>query len=64
MRKKGIAVEGGPEPIHVASVNATGNPAEIGIADLVLVVKIRHLVPPCGGSLPTVAVFKILVPDA
>jgi DDE superfamily endonuclease len=24
MRKKGIAVEGGPEPIHVASVNATG----------------------------------------
>ena len=39
MRKKGIAVEGGPEPIYVASVNATGDPAEIGIADLVLVIR-------------------------
>jgi 2-dehydropantoate 2-reductase len=36
MRENGIAVEGGPEPIHLAKVKASEDPAEIGIADLVI----------------------------
>lgn len=36
MRASGLAVEGGPEPIHVAKVNATQDPAEIGVCDLVI----------------------------
>ena len=36
IRESGIAVEGGPEPIRVAKVNASENPAEIGVADLVI----------------------------
>ncbi len=35
MRAQGLAVEG-PEPMHVHPVRATDNPAEIGVADLVL----------------------------
>jgi 2-dehydropantoate 2-reductase len=35
MRTQGIAVEG-PEPLRVHPVRATDNPAEIGVADLVL----------------------------
>src|SRR3712207_2653153 len=36
MRRDGIAIEGGPDPIHVRPVNATDDPQEIGVADLVL----------------------------
>ncbi|MFL5082899.1 MAG: ketopantoate reductase family protein, partial [Microvirga sp.] len=36
MRESGIAIEGGPDPIHVPKVSATDAPQEIGIADLVL----------------------------
>jgi 2-dehydropantoate 2-reductase len=36
MRQNGIAIEGGPAPIHVAKVKASENPAEIGVADLVI----------------------------
>jgi 2-dehydropantoate 2-reductase len=36
MKSNGIVIEGGPNPIHVTSVNATNDPTEMGIADLVL----------------------------
>src|SRR3954449_959837 len=36
MRESGIAIEGGPDPIHVPKVSATDAPQEIGVADLVL----------------------------
>ena len=36
MRREGLRVEG-PEPIHIAGVNATGNPAEVGVMDFVMV---------------------------
>lgn len=36
MRERGLSVEGGPEPIRVAKVSATDDPATIGVADLVL----------------------------
>jgi 2-dehydropantoate 2-reductase len=35
MRRDGLRVEG-PEPMHVAKVNATDNPAEVGVVDFVL----------------------------
>jgi len=35
MRSEGLRVEG-PEPIHVASVNATDDPAEVGAVDFVM----------------------------
>lgn len=35
MRRDGLRVEG-PEPIHVKPVHATGDPAEVGVADVVL----------------------------
>ena len=35
MRREGLRIEG-PEPIHVKSVQATDNPADIGVADLVM----------------------------
>jgi len=37
MKSKGIVIEGGPNPIHVTSVNATNDPTEMGVADLVLI---------------------------
>jgi 2-dehydropantoate 2-reductase len=36
MRESGIAIEGGPDPIHVPKVSATDDPRDIGVADLVL----------------------------
>src|SRR5215217_2876697 len=36
MPESGIAIEGGPDPIHVPKVSATDEPTDIGIADLVL----------------------------
>jgi 2-dehydropantoate 2-reductase len=36
MRSNGLQVEG-PEPIHIARVNATDDPADIGVVDFVLV---------------------------
>jgi 2-dehydropantoate 2-reductase len=36
MRSDGLRVEG-PEPIHIARVNATDDPAEVGVVDLVMV---------------------------
>jgi 2-dehydropantoate 2-reductase len=36
MRRDGVAIEGGPDPIQVPRVSATDEPADIGIADLVL----------------------------
>jgi 2-dehydropantoate 2-reductase len=36
MRKDGLRVEG-PEPIHLAKVNATNDPAEVGVVDFVMV---------------------------
>jgi 2-dehydropantoate 2-reductase len=36
MRENGIAIEGGPDPIHVPKVSATDDPKDIGVADLVL----------------------------
>ena len=35
MRRDGLRVEG-PDPMHVAKVNATDNPAEVGVVDFVL----------------------------
>jgi 2-dehydropantoate 2-reductase len=35
MRSDGLRVEG-PEPIHIARVNATDNPAEVGVVDVVM----------------------------
>jgi 2-dehydropantoate 2-reductase len=35
MRRDGLRVEG-PEPMHVAKVNATDDPAEVGVVDFVL----------------------------
>jgi 2-dehydropantoate 2-reductase len=35
MRKEGLRIEG-PEPMHVAQVNATSDPREIGVADVVM----------------------------
>jgi len=35
MRADGLRIDG-PEPIHVKRVNATDDPKEIGVADLVL----------------------------
>src|SRR5260370_20550327 len=36
MRASGLAVEGGPEVIRVASVRASDDPADLGVADFVL----------------------------
>jgi len=36
MRRNGIAIEGGPDPIQVSRVSATDDPGSIGVADLVL----------------------------
>ena len=36
MRSHGLKIEGGPRPIHVKKVQATDNPADMGVADLVL----------------------------
>lgn len=35
MRNDGLRIEG-PEPIHVARVNATANPSEVGVVDFVM----------------------------
>jgi 2-dehydropantoate 2-reductase len=35
MREQGLSVEGGPEPVHVSPVNATDDPINVGICDLV-----------------------------
>ena len=35
MRREGLRIEG-PEPMHVAKVNATDDPAEVGVVDFVL----------------------------
>jgi len=37
LQSHGITVEGGPEPLHVASVQATDDPSRMGVADLVLI---------------------------
>lgn len=37
MRENGIAIEGGPDPIHVPNVDATDDPAQIGPVDLALI---------------------------
>jgi 2-dehydropantoate 2-reductase len=37
MRDNGIAIEGGPDPIHVPNVDATDDPAQIGPVDLALI---------------------------
>ena len=36
MREHGLAVEGGPEPIHLPKVNVTDDPATIGPVDMVM----------------------------
>ena len=36
MRENGLSVEGAPKPIQVNKVNATEDPAEIGVSDLVI----------------------------
>lgn len=36
MRTSGLAIEGGPAPLHLAKVNATDDPATIGVCDLVV----------------------------
>src|SRR5262245_50867834 len=36
MRKQGLAIEGGPNPIHIAKVSVTDDPKTIGPVDLVL----------------------------
>src|ERR1051325_6851202 len=36
MREGGLAIEGGPDPIHVPKVKATDAPQEVGVSDLVL----------------------------
>ena len=36
MRRNGIAIEGGPDPIHVPAVNVTSDPGEAGVCDLVV----------------------------
>ena len=36
MREHGLAIEGGPNPIRLATVNATDDPATIGPCDVVL----------------------------
>ena len=36
MRERGLAVEGGPEAIHLPSVNVTDDPKTIGPVDLVM----------------------------
>src|SRR6187549_516850 len=35
MRSEGLRVEG-PEPLHIAKVRATDDPAEVGVVDLVM----------------------------
>lgn len=37
LRASGIAIEGGPDPIHVPRVAATDDPAQIGVAEMVLI---------------------------
>lgn len=37
MRDNGIAIEGGPDPVHVSNVHATDDPAQIGLVDLALI---------------------------
>ena len=37
MRRDGLRVEGGPEPVHLKHVHATDDPGEIGSVDLVMV---------------------------
>ena len=34
MREHGLAIEGGPDDLRLASVNAVEDPAEIGVVDL------------------------------
>ena len=36
MRADGLAIEGGPEVIRVAPVRASDDPADLGVADFVL----------------------------
>ena len=36
MRRDGLRVEG-PEPMHLPTVNATDNPAEVGVVDFVMI---------------------------
>jgi 2-dehydropantoate 2-reductase len=36
MRKSGLAIQGGPHPIHLTQVNVTDDPTTIGPADLVM----------------------------
>jgi 2-dehydropantoate 2-reductase len=36
MREQGLSVEGGPEDLHLASVNVVEDPAAIGVVDLVM----------------------------
>ena len=36
MQREGLGVEGGPAPFHLEQVQATGDPQEIGPADLVM----------------------------
>lgn len=36
MRDSGIAIEGGPDPIHVPTARATNDPTEVGVCDLVI----------------------------
>jgi len=37
MRTRGLAIEGGPAPLHLSRVQATSDPSSIGIADFVLI---------------------------
>jgi len=42
MRTQGLAIEGGPAPLHLPKVQATNDPSSIGTADFVLMaVKLR-----------------------
>ena len=36
MRERGLAVEGGPEPLHLPQVNVTDDPRAIGPVDIVM----------------------------
>src|SRR6266436_226737 len=36
MRERGLAIEGGPQPVHLPKVNATDDPKTIGPVDLVM----------------------------
>jgi 2-dehydropantoate 2-reductase len=61
LRNEGLRVEG-PEPIHIARVNATDNPGEVGIADFVMLcVKLRDTEAACQQMRPMVGAGTTII---